>query len=164
MPAGWVERLGLQAHPEGGWFRRIHTAAASENTDVGLRHRFSSIHYLLDRDRPQGCFHRNRSTILHYLQHGGPVEYLLLADDGSGMRRHRLAFDAAGELFLAVPGGVWKASRLIEGASHALVSEVVIPGFDPQDHEFLSEALAAERFAPWMQWIQPLLRAEGPCG
>ncbi len=43
-------------------------------------------------------------------------------------------------LFLEVPGGCWKGSRLIDPASHALVSEVVLPGFDFADHEFMSLA------------------------
>ena len=44
-----------------------------------------------------------------------------------------------------MPGGVWKASVLHEPADHALVSEVVTPGFDYQDHEFLTlETLHAD--------------------
>lgn len=122
----WVQRLNLAPHPEGGWFRRIYTATAA-----------SSIHYLLDRASPVGHLHRNGSTILHYLQDGGPVEYSLLNADGV-LRRVVLGQANGEEVFLHVPGGVWKASRLAADASHALVSEVVLPAWQAEDHEFMS--------------------------
>ena len=135
--ADWIARLGLAPHPEGGWFRRIHTDARLIDTPAGPRAAASSIHYLLDRQSPVGRFHRNRSDILHYLQSGGPVDYWLLEAGGS-VRRVRLGFEADQQLFLHVPGGTWKASVLHESADHALVSEVVTPGFDYADHEFLT--------------------------
>ncbi|HEX4871082.1 MAG TPA: cupin domain-containing protein [Nevskiaceae bacterium] len=146
---GWIDRLGLQAHPEGGWFRRLYT----DPREAGGRPLASSIHYLLAGPQRLGRLHRNRSTILHFLQSGGPVEYLQI-EPGQEPRRTRLAFDGA--LFLSVPGGVWKGSRLLDGAEHALVSEVVIPGFDWQDHEYLDPTELARwraaygiALAPW---------------
>lgn len=132
----WVERLGLQPHPEGGWFRRIHTAAASITTPAGERSAASAIHYLLTREQPRSRFHRVRSGILHFLQSGGPVQYACM--DALGVyREHLLGFGAGQQLYLEVPAQTWKASRLAAGAEHALVSEVVIPGFDWADHEYL---------------------------
>ncbi len=32
-----IERLGLQPHPEGGWFREVHRAAARVGTERGSR-------------------------------------------------------------------------------------------------------------------------------
>lgn len=135
-PVDWIERLALEPHPEGGWFRRIYTAAQSVPTPSGSRCAASSIHYLLNRQSPVGRFHRNRSAILHYLQDGGPVTYWLL-DHGS-VRSVTLGREPGQSLFLEVPGGIWKASRLESAADCALVSEVVLPGFDYADHEFLT--------------------------
>ena len=119
--ASWVERLGLQPHPEGGYFRRIFTDARTVGTAGGDRAAASSIHYLLDAASPQGRLHRNRSRILHYLQHGGPVRYWLLAADGV-LTSTTLGVGAGEALFLDVPGGVWKASELVDGADHALAT------------------------------------------
>ena len=139
----WRTRLKLEPHPEGGWFRRIYTAEAEISTPRGSRPLASSIHYLLDATRPRGRFHRVRSTILHFLQSGGPVEYALIGPDG-GFCTVTLGFDAVWEIVLEAPGGTWKASRLVGDASHALVSEVVLPGFAWEDHDYLTpEALAA---------------------
>ena len=138
--AALIARLGLERHPEGGWFRRIHTSDAVIETAHGPRALVTSIHYLLTLDEPRGRLHRNRSDILHYLQGGGPVEYLLL-DDAGELRRVVLGSAPGQTLFLHVPGGVWKASQLIDGASHALVSEAVVPGFDFADHVFADRQL-----------------------
>ncbi|MGH9579138.1 MAG: cupin domain-containing protein [Terriglobales bacterium] len=154
-----MARLGLEPHPEGGWFRRIHSEARCVTTSGGSRPLATSIHYLLDRARPRGFFHRNRSTILHYLQHGGPVDYFLLNDAGT-LRRARLGLAPGEQLFLAVPGGVWKASRLPPESDFALVSEVVVPGFDYADHAFLTREMLGARF-PWhLDDLSDLLRPD----
>lgn len=134
----WVARLGLEPHPEGGYFKRIYTGTALHATAGGERPLATSIYYLLDRSQPLGHLHRNRSDILHYFLDGGPLEYVLLTEAGE-LRRMRLGTSGTDERFLLVPGGCWKASRLLDGASHALVAEVVTPGFDDADHQFLEE-------------------------
>ena len=133
----WISRLDLEVHPEGGYFRRIYTATPVHAGASGERPLATSIYYLLDQAAPRGFLHRNRSDILHFFLDGGPVEYLLLASDGT-LRRERLGSGVHDARFLLVPGGCWKASQLIEGATHALVAEVVTPGFDYADHQFAS--------------------------
>lgn len=153
----WIARLGLEPHPEGGWFRRIHTDERLIDTPAGPRSAATSIHYLLDARSPVGRFHRNRSDILHYLQSGGPLDYWLLEAEGS-VRRVTLGFAPDQSVFLHVPGGTWKASMLHETADHALVSEVVTPGFDYADHEFLTlETLRAE-YPEQADSLTPLVR------
>jgi len=128
--------LGLEPHPEGGYFKRIYTSSQTLPTPQGQRPLCTSIYYLLTREQPIGRLHRNCSDILHYFLDGGPLEYLLLGADRT-LRRERLD---GGNRFLLVPGGCWKASRLIENTGHALIAEVVTPGFDYADHQFASEA------------------------
>lgn len=152
-----VARLGLERHPEGGWFRRIHTSEQTLDTGHGLRARVTSIHYLLTADQPLGRLHRNRSDILHYLQGGGPVEYRLLDEASGELRRVVLGPAADQQLFLFVPGGVWKASRLIDGADHALVSEAVVPGFDFADHAF-ADVTVLHRFPQHRDALMPFVR------
>jgi predicted cupin superfamily sugar epimerase len=132
----WQQQLGLEPHPEGGYFRRIYAAEAVVQTAHGSRQAASSIHYLLTRSAPSARFHRVRSTILHYLQAGGPVQYASISKDGH-FTQTTLGFGAGQLLFLEVPPNTWKASRLLPEAAEALVSEVVIPGFDWADHEYL---------------------------
>ena len=128
--------LKLEPHPEGGYFRRIYTSDAKVQTAQGERHAASSIHYLLTAEQPRGHFHKVRSTILHYLQSGGPVQYACIDEQGL-LTETTLGFEQGQALFLEVSAHTWKASRLVDGARHALVSEVVIPGFDWVDHQYL---------------------------
>ena len=151
---GWIERLGLEPHPEGGYFRRIYTSPRVHPTPQGERALATSIYYLLDRDQPLGRLHRNRSDILHYLLDGGPVEYVLLGEDGV-LRRERLDVSSR---FLAVPGGCWKASHLVEGAARALVAEVVTPGFDYADHEFCDAARLGREHPALLETLRPFLK------
>jgi uncharacterized protein len=152
----WVARLGLEPHPEGGYFKRIYTSPRPFVTDRGERALVTSIYYLLDSSQPRGRLHRNRSDILHYLLDGGPVEYVLLGENGA-LRRERLDCADGGQRFLAVPGGCWKASQLIGEASHALVAEVVTPGFDYADHQFAREEDLRREFPEQLEALRQFL-------
>lgn len=153
----WTARLSLEPHPEGGYFRRIYTSPLQHESPRGERPLCTSIYYLLTREQPRGRLHRNRSDILHYFLDGGPLEYLLLGPDGS-LRRERLDADSR---FLLVPGGCWKASHLVEGASHGLIAEVVTPGFDYADHQFGAEAELLREHPQHLQALRPFLRRQG---
>ncbi|WP_354637583.1 cupin domain-containing protein [Kitasatospora camelliae] len=131
----WIDRLGLEPHVEGGYFRRTFQADHRERvpTPNGERYTMTSIQYLLTAWSPIGHWHLNRSDILHFHHHGDPITYHLLHPDG----RYETAVlgqdPARGQLLvLAVPGGVWKASHLT-GGDHGLISEAVAPGFDYAD-------------------------------
>ncbi|WP_327381578.1 cupin domain-containing protein [Streptomyces sp. NBC_01207] len=131
----WIDALGLEAHVEGGYFRRTFQADHRPRipTPHGDRYTLTSIHYLLTHWSPIGHWHLNRSDILHFHHHGEPITYHLLHPDG----RHSTAVlgpdPGQGQLLtLAVPGGIWKASHLTAG-DHALISEAVAPGFDYAD-------------------------------
>ena len=60
-----------------------------------------------------------------------------------------------------VDGGVWKSSQMAEGEEEEglLISEVVVPGFDYRDHEFMSwdqlvEVVGAERAEAWRRLVR----------
>ncbi|MGE7955862.1 cupin domain-containing protein [Pseudomonas sp. NPDC089530] len=129
--------LNLEPHTEGGYYRR--TFQADQRPMLGCtggpRYLMTSIYYLLTGDSPIGQFHLNQSDILHYFHLGDALEYVLLYPDGT-LKTLVMGSDVrAGQyLQLHVPGGVWKASRLLPGvAGYGLISEAVCPGFDYAD-------------------------------
>lgn len=130
-------QLGLEAHVEGGFFRRTYAATHRPpvSTDQGERPLMSSIFYLLGSESPVGHFHLNHSDIVHYFHLGDPITYYLLHPDGTLETPVMGTNILAGEqLQLTVPGGVWKASRLNPGRhGYGLISEAVSPGFDYAD-------------------------------
>jgi len=144
--AALIAALDLVAHVEGGYYRRSYESSASTSSPAGRRPLMTSIFYLLTRRQPLGRLHRNRADIVHYHQLGDPLEYWLLHDNGRLERRVLGSRLNRGErLQLTVPGGTWKASRLLAGpAGYGLISEAVAPGFDYADMELGdADALAA---------------------
>ena len=129
-----IERLGLEPHPEGGWYRRTWahpgldgdgdpTAPAGAGRPPG-----SAIVYLL----PEGERSHWHLLDAHELWHhyaGDPLE-LELSDDAVAVRAQVLGTDlAAGQLpQLHVPAGVWQSARSL--GAWTLVGCTVVPGFD----------------------------------
>lgn len=125
-----AEALGLEPHPEGGWFRRTWTVGQSVETPRGWRPTASSILFLLPPGE-QSIWHVVTSDEL-WLWHGpGP---LVLETGGTGAAPgdciDRIELDAEHVQHL-VPGGVWQ--RTLPSAGECLVTCVVSPGFDFAD-------------------------------
>ncbi|WP_022958707.1 cupin domain-containing protein [Spongiibacter tropicus] len=135
-PEALIAALDLEAHPEGGFFRRHFTSSRHAVVGDEPRAMMSCIYYLLTEHSPIGCLHSNRSDIVHFWQGGGALQYTLLTADGA-LQQTVLGPDLATgqQLQLVVPGGWWKASRLLSGR-YGLISEAVCPGFDYGDHRF----------------------------
>lgn len=159
-----IKELGLEGHREGGFFKETDRSPfLMENPfhkdqigyskqidqvelDKDKYRNFSTlIYYLLTPEIPYGRFHKNKNRIIHILQKGRG-QYVLVYPDGS-IKSFIVGFNhAAGEVSQwVVPGGVYKASFLLPLAAeskeskddHLMISEVVVPGFEYDDHEFL---------------------------
>jgi uncharacterized protein len=120
-----VELLGLQPHPEGGFYRETFRAPAPD----GGRGASTAIYYLL-RGGDVSAWHRvvDADEVWHHYA-GAPLE-LILSADGQERRSVRLGTDlAAGERPQAVvPAGVWQAARPLGG--WVLVGCTVAPAFE----------------------------------
>lgn len=128
--------LELAPHVEGGYYRETWSAAARVDTPRGPRVLANTIYYLLDLASPRGRLHRCASDITHFFHAGGPIRYSLIDPEGGWHELDLGPHPSAGQrLAFTCPGGWWKASHLLPGAHHGLVSEVVAPGFDFADHE-----------------------------
>ena len=111
-----IRALDLQSHVEGGYFRRTYQADHREMLDTvgGPRYLMTSIYYLLTEQSPVGQFHFNHSDIVHFFHLGDPIEYSMIHADGS-LETLVMGNDilAGQHLQMHVPGGIWKASRLL---------------------------------------------------
>ncbi|KAF9532207.1 RmlC-like cupin domain-containing protein [Crepidotus variabilis] len=154
-----IQALGLQEHPEGGYY--VVTDAREESipspfSESKSRQLATSIFYLLTQDRPYGVFHMNKSVTYHVLHHGR-VEYTLICPGapGSAPSIEKVIMGvnaAAGERrMLMVETNVWKRSSLLESeislavtaeekdSLNCLITEVVVPGFDWEDHRYMTQ-------------------------
>lgn len=133
-----VETLGLERHPEGGWFREVWRSDVEvETSDGRVRATATSIHFLLHAGE-SSAWHRVASDEL-WIAHLGAVELELGGTDHapSTGERHTIGTDLVEgqRLQVLVPAGTWQ--RTVPGDADALVSCVVSPGFDFADFELL---------------------------
>ena len=92
----------------------------------------SQNYYMLTRERPVNYRHWLVPDDTHILIEGGPVDYFIFHPDGRA-EKVTLGLDlAAGQRpVVVVPGGCWKALRLRDGASYALMANTLSPEFTP---------------------------------
>jgi predicted cupin superfamily sugar epimerase len=127
-----IERLGLEPHVEGGYFKRTYCSKQVLNSE-SEQALASSIYYLLTSNHAIGHFHKNSSDILHFHHGKGVIRYYLVSQQGElSTVDMGWDFNKGQVLQLLVPAGFWKASELIEGDA-GLISEVVIPEFRFED-------------------------------
>jgi predicted cupin superfamily sugar epimerase len=133
-----IDRLGLRAHPEGGWYAETWRAA----TEDGVRAGGSAILYLLAVDERS---HWHRVDAAEIWQHAGgdALELRVWAPGEPSVTTYRLGGDVgAGDTIQAVvPPGAWQSARPI--GQWALVGCIVVPAF-----EFAGFELAAEGWEP----------------
>ena len=126
-----ADRLDLQPHPEGGWFRRTWTSPIAVDTPKGPRPAATCIHYLLQASE-LSAWHVVTSDEL-WLWHGpGRLELSLggTGDEPGEPATTVLGQDAAAQVL--VQAGVWQAARPLDDME-VLVSCLVSPGFDFAD-------------------------------
>jgi predicted cupin superfamily sugar epimerase len=128
-----INQLGLQPHPEGGWYRETWRAQA----EGGARSGGTAIHYLLQRHQ-RSHWHRVDGTELWLYQAGGPFR-LRIVSNGEIVER-RLGPDIlAGEVLqVIIAPGEWQAADT--QAEWALAACVVVPGFDFANFELAPPA------------------------
>ncbi|NDF61561.1 MAG: cupin domain-containing protein, partial [Synechococcaceae bacterium WBB_3_034] len=126
-----IARLGLQPHPEGGFYRELHRSPlAVQRGDGQARSALTVILFLL----PAGAISRwhrvqGADESWHFIG-GDPLELLQLPPTGGEAQASRLGFDPVDGALLpvaVVPSGWWQAARSL--GAWSLVSCCVGPGF-----------------------------------
>lgn len=138
---GWIEALGLQQHPEGGWFREIYRSSETIPRQ-GLPGRFpgdrqfSTAIYFLLRGAEFSALHRIRQDEVWHFYDGGPVTVHML-DPAGEYSAAKLGRDiTSGETLVAtIPAGWLFGATVDDPSSYALVGCTVAPGFDFDDFE-----------------------------
>lgn len=133
-----IERLGLQPHPERGYFRETYRALTSVASDThdGSRAASTAIYFLITASEPTTYLHRLKSDEVFHLYDGGPLEIVRLFPDGRwDIARLGMNLDAGERPQIVVPAGTWFGTELVAGASHCLVGCTVAPGFEFKDFE-----------------------------
>jgi predicted cupin superfamily sugar epimerase len=139
-PRDLVERLGMRAHPEGGWYVETWLASGRE----GSRPASSAILFLLASGE-RSHWHRLDADEVWHWSAGDDLELRTWTDGDAAVEVHRLGGDVTGAagttLQATVPAGAWQAARTL--GAWTLVGCIVAPAF-----EFDGFTLAAPDWEP----------------
>ena len=150
--AALIAALGLNPHPEGGYYGEVYRSSATVHPDDGRgpRSALTTIHFLL----PHGSvsrWHRVQSDEVWHFYEGAPLDLWMASPEGDQATHYRLGpLEGAQRPVWTVPAGRWQAAR--STGSYTLVGCTVGPGFDFRDF-----ALAGEQSA-----IDSVIRARHP--
>jgi len=138
-----IDRLGLEAHPEGGYFRETWRSDLELPADVlpdhdGPRSAGTSILFMLP-DGARSALHRVTSEELWLYQGGDAVQLTMqpaLRTSDARIETVTVGPEPGQQFQAVVPGGWWQAAEHVPGAAgYVLVACVVVPGFDFADFE-----------------------------
>lgn len=160
--ADLVQRLQLQPHPEGGWFRETYRAAESIAASAlprrfgGERSISTAILFLLEAGQCSRL-HRIQADEVWHFHAGDPLIVVEIGVDGR-LKTTRLGGDLAqGAVYQhVVPAGVWFGAAPAEGGRFALVGCTVAPGFDFADFELADRDRMLAEYPAHQDWIRRL--------
>jgi len=159
-----IEQLKLQAHPEGGWYRRTYQSVEIINA-AALPKRFgenrnisTAIFYLLEKGN-FSAFHRIKSDevwhfymgdplMIHVIYPSGELSTIILGND----------FEKDQHFQYTVPAGCWFASEPAPASEYSLVGCTVAPGFDFDDFELADVVVLEEIYPRHKEIIKRLCR------
>ena len=130
-----VERLGLQVHPEGGFYKETYRSNQTIETDKNVFRNISTAIYFLLENENKSLFHRIKSDELWFFHQGEALEIVFIKEGvlntiilGNNLEN--------GEVVQAtIPANTWFASRVKNLKGYSFVSCTVAPGFDFADFE-----------------------------
>lgn len=164
MNAGyWIEKLKLEAHPEGGYFRQTYKSdllipREALSGFTGARAASTAIYFLLE-GKNFSSFHRLRSDELWHFYAGSPLAVHVIEPAGSYSSILLGNDPEAGQTFQAVVrAGCWFASHVADWKSWALVGCTVAPGFEFADFEMAKREELIGQYPQHRKMIEGLTR------
>ena len=147
-----IDELALEPHPEGGWYRRIHTGTvAVTRADGEQRPGLTLIHYLLPGDAFSAWHRVDGDEIWHYIAGDGLTLWRAAAD--GEVERLPLGPHGTAAAVRVIPAGDWQAAEA--GGGWTLVACTVGPGFAFHGFEMLRDH---PELQGWLEAHDPHLR------
>jgi predicted cupin superfamily sugar epimerase len=156
-----IEQLGLEPHPERGYYRQTYRASLAVTSAAHGAERAAStaIYFLVTAGEPVTYLHRLRSDEVFHLYDGGPLEIVRLFPDGTwDVARLGMNLGAGERPQVVIPAGTWFGTALTAGASHCLVGCTVAPGFEFADFELAEGPELEHRYPEAASRIRTMTR------
>jgi predicted cupin superfamily sugar epimerase len=148
----WINKLGLQKHPEGGYFKEVYRADESilkEHLPArysGERSFATSIYFLITSES-FSAFHKIKSDETWHFYYGSPLTLHIIDKSGNYTEINLGNNPDEGEVLqFTIPHGNWFAANVNENNSYALLGCTVAPGFHFDDFELGKKDELARKF------------------
>ena len=159
----WIEKLQMEPHPEGGYFRQTYRAdlilpQQSLPGFAGARAASTAIYFLLE-DRNFSAFHRLKSDEVWHFYAGAALDVHVLDAEG----KHAVIslgtdLEAAQLPQAVVRAGCWFGSHVQHWTGWVLVGCTVAPGFDFADFELGKREELEKDFPQHREIVRKLTR------
>ncbi|MGB1241384.1 MAG: cupin domain-containing protein [Chitinophagales bacterium] len=161
----YIQNLQLEAHPEGGYYRRsyqsniILPSTSLPNRFKNSRLAASAVYFLLTTDS-FSAFHRLQADELWHFYAGTSVVLYLIHPDGrletievgNPLINPNASFQAL------IPAQTWFAAAVTATDSYALVGCTLAPAFDFEDFELAEKMGLAKEYPQHAELIELFVR------
>jgi predicted cupin superfamily sugar epimerase len=137
----WIDKLELQAHPEGGFFKETYRSSESiSEKDLPERfdadRNFSTSIYFLLAENNISAFHRIKQDELWHFHYGSSLTIHMISPSGDyTTQKLGLDIDHAESPQVIVPAEYYFAAEVNDKSTYVLSGCTVAPGFDFADFE-----------------------------
>jgi uncharacterized protein len=154
----WISHLGLERHPEGGYYRPTYKSdllipkAVLPPTFAGDRVASTAIYFLLS-GHDFSALHRIAADEVWHFYTGSTLIVSIIDPEGNYSELRM------GEIFQGVvKAGCWFGARLEDSSGFALVGCTVSPGFEFEDFEMARRADLLKSYPQHRKVIEQLTR------
>jgi len=160
----WIDRLDLEPHPEGGYYRETYRADVTLPVESlpdrfeGARDASALIYFLLPGDE-YSALHRIRQDEAWHFYEGSSLTLHQIRPDGTySAQRLARTTDSHGCFHTVVPAETWFGATVDDPDRFALVGCTTAPAFDFADFELADEQALIERYPEHESCIERLTR------
>ncbi|MGB0930875.1 MAG: cupin domain-containing protein [Chitinophagales bacterium] len=161
----FIDNLQLEAHPEGGYFRRTYQNnillpdAILPHNFEGNRLAASAIYFLLTSNS-FSAFHRLQADELWHFYAGSVVTLYLIHPDGrlETLQLGNFLTHKTASFQVLIPAQTWFAAAVNTPDSYALVGCTLSPAFDFSDFELANKTGLLKEYPQHFEMIERLCK------
>ena len=147
--AHYIANLGLEPHPEGGYYRQLFGNDESGKKDI------SSIYYMLTAN-DISAFHRLHNVVEIWYYHAGEPLNIYVIDTEGKLCVHNLSPE--GEMQVIIKPEQWFAAEIPSKQGFTLVGCAVAPAFTFENFELAQKDDLVKQFPQHSELIERMCK------
>lgn len=140
-----IENLGLEPHPEGGFYKEVYRSQGILSTNNlpeqfdGERNYCTSIYFVLTSEN-FSAFHKIKQDEIWHFYEGSPLFVHIIDENGIYQKVELGPNPELGQVRqFVVPANLWFGSSVKNPNDYSFVGCTVAPGFDFKDFELANQ-------------------------